>query len=185
MKIKGKRYLLLKDLPFCDAGEIVAEWVDDGKISICKVKDGRGLINNLRYKQMKTEGIFNDWFKEIPVVEHWTPSPDHDYWCIDDDGAIKEISRVSNAASYTEERIEMGNCFMTEKDARYALKKLETLRKLREQGLKFENYCFDTSKSDSDYRILIRARINKLKPYSGAAFEYAIEDLDLLFREKD
>ena len=27
MKIEGKRYLLLKDLPFCDAGEIVAETI--------------------------------------------------------------------------------------------------------------------------------------------------------------
>ena len=110
-----KRYKLLKDTPTIKAGTIFEERISD----FDKLKELVRItpIGTKTVPQWTIQDInnFDEWFEEIEEME-WRSK--NKYWYIADCGIV--VCNAWRNGGVDNDRYEIGNCYRTEEEARYA-----------------------------------------------------------------
>ena len=175
-----KKYKLLRDLPTFKAGQMF-ELCNDG---LWQTNDNGALIimAYTRGTLDKFPNILDEWFEEIKESKVWEPETGNGYYYISGSGYVDHD--VNYRFSCDENRIILGNCFKTEKDAEKAIEKLKSLRRLLEKGLKFIKVYKSFGTSDSGH-ILIEFDGMDTEPSSDKFPEDIQADLEMLMDEEE
>jgi len=105
-------------------------FIEDDKIKIY-LKDG-----NVRFNNFNQETIVNTLADDWEVVEEkevWKPKKGERYCYYNSEGAIYEINYDED--SIDKNRLALGNCFKTKKEAEHMVEKLKIIKELRDFAL--------------------------------------------------
>lgn len=115
------------------------------------LKDDRELAL-LKFVESSLPNGFILW-EEIKEPTRWKPETGHDYYYVSGDAHVSEDGWSD---LYTDrKRLEIGNCFQTEEEAKKAVEKLKAWKRLKDSGLKFK----DWNKSNYDRTFCVNAEI--------------------------
>ena len=121
-----KRYKLLKDTPAFKAGtECYIE--EAGNMVPC-----RGISYIIVHKDQleKNLNILDDWFEEINESTRWKPEKFQNYYHVGGDGFVYSDT-WANGSAVDNGRLDIGNCFQTEEEAKKVSEYLKALAVVR------------------------------------------------------
>ena len=121
-----KRYKLKKDTPAFKAGtECYIE--EAGNMVPC-----RGISYTIVHKDQleKNPNILTDWFEEINEPTRWKPESNQEYYYLGNDGFVY-YDTWANGSPVDNGRLEIGNCFQTEEEAKRVVEYLKALATVR------------------------------------------------------
>ena len=141
-----KRYKLLKDLPTFKAGEIFY-LSDTGNL----LRESDNVPAYSWSTIDKFPNILTDWFEEVNESTRWKPEKFQNYYHVGGDGFVYSDT-WANGSAVDNGRLDIGNCFQTEEEAKRVVEYLKALAVVRgDTTSKFDkvgnNFCvfYDTT----------------------------------------
>ena len=105
-------------------------FIEDNKIKI-HLKDGNTIFDNFTQETI-TNTLQEDW-EVVEESKVWKPEKDGHYYYYDNDGRTYQSSYCED--SIDKRRLEFGNCFKTQEEAKHMAEKLRVIKELRDFAL--------------------------------------------------
>lgn len=113
-------------------------FIEDNKIKI-HLKDGNTIFDNFTQETI-TNTLQEDW-EVVEESKVWKPEKDGHYYYYDNDGRTYQSSYCED--SIDKRRLEFGNCFKTQEEAKHMAEKLRVIKELRDFALENNNEKID------------------------------------------
>ena len=105
-------------------------FIEDNKIKI-HLKDGNTIFDNFTQETI-TNTLQEDW-EVVEESKVWKPEKDGHYYYYDNDGRTYQSSYCED--SIDKRRLEFGNCFKAQEEAKHMAEKLRVIKELRDFAL--------------------------------------------------
>lgn len=115
-------------------------FIEDNKIKI-HLKDGNTIFDNFTQETI-TNTLQEDW-EVVEESKVWKPEKDGHYYYYDNDGRTYQSSYCEDSIDKC--RLEFGNCFKTQEEAKHMAEKLRVIKELR-------NFALENNDKDVDWR---------------------------------
>ena len=113
-------------------------FIEDNKIKI-HLKDGNTIFDNFTQETI-TNTLQEDW-EVVEESKVWKPEKDGHYYYYDNDGRTYQSSYCED--SIDKRRLEFGNCFKTQEEAKHMAEKLKVINELKNFALENNNEKID------------------------------------------
>ena len=113
-------------------------FIEDNKIKI-HLKDGNTIFDNFTQETI-TNTLQEDW-EVVEESKVWKPEKDGHYYYYDNDGRTYQSSYCEDSIDKC--RLEFGNCFKTQEEAKHMAEKLRVIKELRDFALENNNEKID------------------------------------------
>lgn len=113
-------------------------FIEDNKIKI-HLKDGNTIFDNFTQETI-TNTLQEDW-EVVEESKVWKPEKDEHYYYYDNDGRTYQSSYCED--SIDKRRLEFGNCFKTQEEAKHMAEKLKVINELKNFALENNNEKID------------------------------------------
>ena len=115
-------------------------FIEDNKIKI-HLKDGNTISDNFTQETI-TNTLQEDW-EVVEESKVWKPEKDGHYYYYDNDGRTYQSSYCED--SIDKRRLEFGNCFKTQEEAKHMAEKLKVIKELHD-------FALENNDKDVDWR---------------------------------
>ena len=105
-------------------------FIEDNKIKI-HLKDGNTIFDNFTQETI-TNTLQEDW-EVVEESKVWKPKEREPYYYVDSDGKV--LGDCNSNHRVDEDRICLGNCFKTRKEASHMIEKLKVIKELKDFAL--------------------------------------------------
>ena len=113
-------------------------FIEDNKIKI-HLKDGNTIFDNFTQETI-TNTLQEDW-EVVEESKVWKPEKDGHYYYYDNDGRTYQSSYCEDSIDKC--RLEFGNCFKTQEEAKHMAEKLKVINELKNFALENNNEKID------------------------------------------
>ena len=113
-------------------------FIEDNKIKI-HLKDGNTISDNFTQETI-TNTLQEDW-EVVEESKVWKPEKDGHYYYYDNDGRTYQSSYCEDSIDKC--RLEFGNCFKTQEEAKHMAEKLKVINELKNFALENNNEKID------------------------------------------
>ena len=113
-------------------------FIEDNKIKI-HLKDGNTIFDNFAQETI-TNTLQEDW-EVVEESKVWKPEKDGHYYYYDNDGRTYQSSYCEDSIDKC--RLEFGNCFKTQEEAKHMAEKLKVINELKNFALENNNEKID------------------------------------------
>lgn len=115
-------------------------FIEDNKIKI-HLKDGNTIFDNFTQETI-TNTLQEDW-EVVEESKVWKPEKDGHYYYYDNDGRTYQSSYCEDSIDKC--RLEFGNCFKTQEEAKHMAEKLKVINELK-------NFALENNAEEIDWR---------------------------------